>query len=280
MKRFYCGVLALVLTVSLVPAVHGWQRLGPATVTAADLSLEEMEKFLLTAEIVKEKKSDKGVTDTVIVTLSDGRITHDAQIQTVDIHQTVFNAGKASEINFRDTYRYNIGGYRLSRLLGMTNVPMSVKRRVKGKDAAMTWWLDDYMFDESERLKQRPTQGPNPERTSKQYYSRLVFDELIQNKDRNQGNLLWTKDWTLWLIDHTRAFRLGKELMKPEQLARVDRRLLDAMRALTIEQLNASMADVMLKDELTAIITRRDLIVKHFDERIKKIGEPSVLFTM
>ena len=60
-------------------------------------------------------------------------------------------------------------------------------------------------------------QGPNTERTSKQNYRRLVFDELIRNKDRNQGNLLWTRNWTLWLIDHTRAFRLGKDLMKPEQ---------------------------------------------------------------
>ena len=33
-----------------------------------------------------------------------------------------------------------------------------------------------------------------------------VFDELIQNRDRNQGNILWTSDWKMWLIDHTRAF--------------------------------------------------------------------------
>ena len=36
-----------------------------------------------------------------------------------------------------------------------------------------------------------------------------IWDELIQNRDRNQGNILWTHDWTLWLIDHTRAFRLN-----------------------------------------------------------------------
>ena len=40
----------------------------------------------------------------------------------------MFEAGRASETNFKDTYRYNIGGYRLARLLGMNNVPMSVKR--------------------------------------------------------------------------------------------------------------------------------------------------------
>ena len=104
--------------------------------------------FLRTAKVIKKKRSKKGVTDTIRATLSDGRITHDAQIQTVDIERPVFEAGKASETNFKDTYRYNIGGYRLARLLGMNNVPMSVKRRVDGKDAAVTWWIDDVQFDE------------------------------------------------------------------------------------------------------------------------------------
>ena len=77
----------------------------------------------------RRASAKKGVTDTIRATLSDGRITHDAQIQTVDIERALFTAGKASETNFKDTYRFNIGGYRLARLLGMTNVPMSVKRR-------------------------------------------------------------------------------------------------------------------------------------------------------
>ena len=38
-----------------------------------------------------------------------------------------------------------------------------------------------------------------------------IFDELIQNRDRNTGNLLWTTDWKMWMIDHTRAFRLGDD---------------------------------------------------------------------
>jgi hypothetical protein len=280
MHRITRALFAVVLVAGMAPALQGRQRLGPANVTAADLSLEEMETFLLTAAIIKEQRSDKGVTDTVIVTLSDGRITHDAQVQTVDIQRNVFNAGRASEVNFKDTYRFNIGGYRLARMLGMANVPMSVKRRVKGKDAAVTWWIDDYMFDEGGRLKHTPMQGPTPERTSKQYATLLVFDELIQNKDRNPGNLLWTKDWTLWMIDHTRAFRTGKELMRPGELLRCDRRVLETMRALTIEGLTKAMGDVMFKDELNAVIARRDLLVKHFEERIKGVGEPAVLFTM
>ena len=187
----------------------------------------------------KKASTDKGVTDTIRATLSDGTFTHDAQIQTVDIEKTVFEAGKASETNFKDTYRFNIGGYRLARLLGMNNVPMSVKRRVDSKDAAVTWWIDDVQFDEQGRLKQKPRQGPDPERTAKQIASRLRLRRADPEPDRNQGNLLWTKDWTLWLIDHTRAFRLGKDLMKPDQLIALrSRRCSTALRGLTFEAMD------------------------------------------
>jgi hypothetical protein len=32
-----------------------------------------------------------------------------------------------------------------------------------------------------------------------------MFDQLIANIDRNQGNLLYDRDWHLVLIDHSRA---------------------------------------------------------------------------
>jgi hypothetical protein len=253
-----------------------------ATTTEAPLVLshDEMEQFLLKAEVVARKGVSKGVTDTIRATLSDGRIKHEAQIQTVDIQKSVFEAGKATELNFKDTYRFNIGAYRLARLLGLNNVPMSVKRRYNGKDGAMTWWIDDVQFDEGGRLKEKNILGPKPEQTSKHVHVMRVFDELIQNRDRNQGNMLWTKDWTLWMIDHTRAFRLSKDLMKPDQLTRCERSLLDGMRKLTLEMLTTAMGDVMFKDELQAVIDRRDKLVKLFDERIATRGEPAVLFTM
>jgi hypothetical protein len=276
MDRIGRALVVVVVLAGITPALHGWQ---PAPVTTA-LSVEEMDRFLRTASITKKANAKKGVTNTIRATLSDGRVTHDAQIQTVNIEQMVFSAGRASEVGFKDTYRFNIGGYQLARLLGMNNVPMSVLRRVDTKDAAVTWWIDDVAFDEEGRLKRADKQGPDPERTAKQNATRLVFDELIQNRDRNQGNLIWTKDWTLWLIDHTRAFRLGKELMKPDQLTRCDRALLEAMRRLTLEDMTKAMGDVMRKEEMAAVLFRRDLLVKHFEDRIARLGERLVLFTM
>jgi hypothetical protein len=106
-----------------------------------------------------------------------------------------------------------------------------------------------------------------------------VFDELIQNRDRNQGNTIYTTDWTTWMIDHTRGFRLNKNLGKPDELIRVERTLYDNLKKLTAASLTAAVGKQLRKSEVEAVIARRDLIIKHFDARIAKVGERAVLYT-
>ena len=200
-------VAVLVLWLGVPESAHA-QDPAPA------LSAAEMEAFLLDAELTDVRDAGAGVTGSQRATASDGRLTHDVHIQSVDISRSRFVArGARVELNFRDSYLYNVAAYRLAVLLGIDNVPMSVLRRVDGRPAAVTWWVDDVAMTEAERIEQR-TLGPDPARTSRQFYIQYVFDELIQNRDRNQGNMLWTTDWKMWLIDHTRAFRQDVELTK------------------------------------------------------------------
>ena len=269
--------LLLIALFVLGPGLHAQQVATPVVA----LTPEQMEAFLLKAPIIREKGTKKGVTNTIQATLSDGVITHDAQIQTVNEEKHLFQAGRATEINFRDSYRYNIAGYRLAQLVGLKNVPMSVKRMVKGKDAAVTWWIDDVQFDEQGRLKLKSgASGPDPQRTSKQTQVMRVWDELIQNRDRNQGNIVWTTDWTMWLIDHTRAFRMNDKLLKPEQLTRVERSFYEGMKALTVESVTKAMDGILTREEIAPILKRRDAIVAHFEKRIAERGEAAVLFDM
>jgi hypothetical protein len=157
---------------------------------------------------------------------------------------------------------------------------MSVPRRYKGKDAAVTWWIDDVMFDEGGRQKQQDKLGPDEERTQKQIHIMRVWDELIQNKDRNAGNILWTKDWTLWLIDHTRAFRSGESLLKPNDLVRVERTLFEKMKQLTEPALSETMKGILTRLEIRSMLKRRDAIVAHFEKLIAARSEAAVFFTL
>lgn len=275
--RLRSRVLGAILLVGLAPTLFAQGAPAPAPTPA--LSPEAMEAFLLKARVSNMRDAGSGVTNSRRATLSDGQLTHDAHIQTVDVAQQVFEAGRNTELNFKDTYRYNIAGYRVAKLIGLTTVPMSVERAIEGKIAAVTWWVDDVQMDEKERMKTK-SQGPDPVRTSKQIQIMRVWDELIQNRDRNQGNILWTHDWTLWLIDHTRAFRLNTNLLKPEQLSRCDRGFLERLRAVTPESLAQAVGNSLTKQEQEALLARRDKIIKHYDERIARLGEPVVLFTL
>jgi hypothetical protein len=275
--RHRSRVLGAIFLVGLAPTLLAQGVAAPPPTVA--LSPEAMEVFLLKARVVNTRDAGSGVTNSRRATLTDGQLTHDAHIQTVDIAQAVFEAGRNTEVNFKDTYRYNIAGYRLAKLIGLTNVPMSVERTLEGKVAAVTWWVDDVQMDEKERMKTK-TLGPDPVRTNKQIQIMRIWDELIQNRDRNQGNILWTHDWTMWLIDHTRAFRLNNDLLKPEQLSRCDRSLLERLRALTPEALAEAVGNSLTKQEQQALLARRDKIIRHYDDRIARLGEPVVLFTL
>jgi hypothetical protein len=264
-----------VVVASLSLAASSLAGQGKATVPS--LTPAEMETFLLKARITDKRDAGAGVTGSLRVTLSDGKITHDAHVQSVDISKPVFEAGQHTELNFKDTYRFNIAAYRLARLLEINTVPMSVERSVNGKSAAVTWWVDDVQMDEKGRLAKQ-TMGPNPLRTSNQIQLMHIWDELIQNRDRNMGNILWTNDWTMWLIDHTRAFRLSKDLLKPQDLTRCDRGLLTRLKALTNESIDKAVGDSLLKGEREAVLERRDRIVKIIEDRVARLGEAVVLF--
>jgi hypothetical protein len=270
-------LIAVVLLIA-APWPSPAQTLAPAP-PAATLGPAEMEKFLLDGRIIKKKESSKGVTDAYRVTLSDGVLTHDAQVQNVDIAKSYFDVGpKKSEVNFKDSYRYNVAAYRLAVALGLDNVPMSVERVVDGKPAAMTWWLDG-VKDDGDRRKNKE-HNANPLRAADYYSVMFVFDELIQNRDRNQGNILWSSDSKMWLIDHTRAFRLGRDLQTPGNLTRIDRSMFEKMRGLDKQAFTDSIGKTLSKDEIEALFIRRDKLVQLFDQKISVLGEDKVLYTI
>lgn len=242
----------------------------------AGLTLQQVEQFLLNAKVVRLKNISVGVTDSRRATLDDGKLQHDAHVQTVDISKTSFQTDKGTEFNFRDSYKFNIAAYELDKLLDLNMVPPSVERRVGGSMAAVTWWIDDALM-ELNRVKKK-IQPPDPTRFNQQNSMRKVFEELVYNTDENQGNILYSKDWKTWLIDHTRAFRTMKTLQNPKNLGNCDRHLLAKMRELNKEALQQKLGPYVTKTQIEGLLARRDIIVKFFDDQVAQKGEAAVLF--
>jgi hypothetical protein len=84
----------------------------------------------------------------------------------------------------------------------------------------------------------------------------------------------------MWMIDHTRAFRLGRDLQNPGTLTRVDRALFEKLRALDKQAFTNSIGKTLTKDEIESLFIRRDKIVQLFDQKITVLGEDKVLYTI
>lgn len=241
------------------------------------LSKDQMREFLLTAEVVAAAPIGRGVTHPWRLTLSNGTLTHDAAFQAVDQRAAARQVGRRLERNFVDAYRYNIAAYRLAELLGLDDMmPVTVERPWDGKTGAISWWIDASLNEET-RLKER--RWPADMRAWSEQMSRmLLFAELVHDTDRNQGNILYTADWKLWMIDFSRAFRLREDLQRPADLTTCDRRLFERLPQLTKESIRRHTRPYLTDDEIDALLTRRDRLVKHFRTLIAEKSEERVLY--
>ena len=267
--------ITFALLILLLPAARAQERgAAPSSlVTAGD-----KEAFLLNAGIVEEADASAGPTKFQRVTLGDGKRTHDAAIET----------STSRDASQRD-YRFNVAAYELDKLLALNFVAPSVERAVKGQPAAFTWWVDDVLMNEQGRRGQK-IEPPDPDSWKKQMQAVRVFDELIANAYRNVSpafymanmwdNLLITKAWRIWLVDHTRAFGTGRKLENPETLTQCDRTLLAGLRKLTGEVTKQKLEKYLSPEQLDALETRRQLLVKHFADRIALQGEGAVLYDL
>ena len=127
-----------------------------ATAQETKLTRLQMEEFLHSAKIVSTKRTAVGITGSLRAKMTDGTITHDAHIQSIDEAKQSMQTALGTELNFKDSWKYNIAAYRLDKLLDLNMIPVSIERKIPGiGTAAVTWWVDDVLMDEVTRHKKK-----------------------------------------------------------------------------------------------------------------------------
>ena len=112
------------------------------------------------------------------------------------------------------------------------------------------------MFDEQTRLEQR--RWPQDlESWGTQIARMSLFAELVHDTDRHGGNVLYTSDWKLFMIDFTRAFSVTGEMLWPYRLVRVDRQVFARLGVLTATEMGDATRPHLGEDEVEAVIQRR-----------------------
>ena len=269
-RLFRCHFLCVVGVAFLLCANHALAQ-APAWQSA------QMREFLRSAEVSAAEQTSKGVTQPWRLTLTDETLTHDAAFQSVDQHKAVKRLGRKWEANFVDSYRYNIAAYQLAELVGLADmIPVTVERKWEGRVGALSWWVDDVMFDEATRIERR--QRPDDVAAwSRQLARMLVFQELVHDTDRNKTNMLYTSDWKLYMIDFTRAFRTWDRLQRPKDLVSIDRQLFERLGTLTEAAVKQATRPYLTDGEVSGVLKRRDRLVDHFQGLIDASGESRVL---
>ncbi len=259
-----------------VPAA-GRVWMGPEGQPLPFHSDEEIMEFLRSAKVISMKDIGTGITNPQKVLLEKDGIRMHAVFHAINEDKTYATmAGGSTEMFFRDSYIFQAAAYELSRLLDMHNVPPTVLRTLRGNDGSLQAWVEGTMnYTKSRKEKLEP---PDRARWSQQIHMMRFFDALIYNTDRNTGNMLLDRNWNLWLIDHTRAFRRQVTLRSPALLIQCDRKLYERVKNLDEGSVRQALKPLLRGYEIDALLERRKKLIEHFENLIREKGENRVLF--
>ena len=242
-------------------------------------SEREILDFLREADVARTEELKTGTTRPLKVLLDKGGNRMNAIFRDVDEFQQVARlADGRTEHNFRDSYRFEVAAYELSKLLGLDNVPPVVLRDVRGRQGSLQAWVENSMRRLDQLRAKIP--APDPAHWNRQLQTLYIFDQLIYNTDRNQGNILIDSDWKVWMIDHTRAFRQHSRLQDESSVAACERGLWEKLQALDEKTVRERLGKFLSEGAIKAIFARRDELVERIRRLILERGEENVLYVL
>lgn len=259
-----------VLGVCLILPVLAQQPAAPNAPANAKIWIgraAEIENYLRTAQVVKLVDLQSGVTHSRKATLAPGG--------PVDAFAwKVIPPGQHE--GFWDSYYSEIAAYELDKLLQLDMIPPTVEREYKGERGAAVMWASPTKSFKDFGGTGAPDAPPQyADAFARQIVKAKMFDNLINNEDPNLGNWLVDPSWNLILIDHTRAFVSGKNMI--HEMNHIDPDLWARMQALTETSLQAAIGKWVLRGEARTIIERRNKMQQIVDALVKARG-PAFVF--
>ena len=251
---------------------------GPDGSTLPFRTSREVEAFLRESTLVSvSKKKLSGATAPRKVLVKSGKVRANAVFRS--FHREEENArwesGRFTEL-LRDTYLSELAAYQLSLLLGLDTVPPTVPWELKGESGALQLWI------EGARAGWHPSEAEEPSdpaRWAMESDKMLVFDVLVGNRDRHEGNVLIDSAGKVWWIDHTRAF--GRETDLPaDRVQRCERRIWEGLVALDPAVTAERLAPYMSPREVDALLERRKRLMALIEKMIAERGESAVLYAI
>ena len=240
-------------------------------------TLDEIAAFLSTADLVDYGQVSEGINAVRKVLLERDGVRMHAVFRDVKVFKRRIVIEGVTKLNFRDDAIFECAAYELALMLDFRYVPPAVPRQLKGINGTLQVWIEDSKMAKDVGDERRKA---DPWLWNMQRQVMAVFDNLIYNDDRNQGNILYSPpDGKLILIDHTRAFRASPELRAPQHVRYCERRLFERLKALRPEAVRERLRPYLSTTLIESLLKRRDKLVAHIEELIAEHGEKQVLFS-
>ena len=243
---------------------------------------EEIEEFLSTAEIETMARIPVGVTSPKKAILAGQGVRAHAVFKYADVtkknHHEKIGGKNRLYILWRDWYGYDIAAYKLDRLMGLNRTAPVVLRRYKRRDGAYGIWLEGTVTEHYRREN-----GYEPEdlaRWNQQQQLLRVFNNLVANRDPNQGNSLIGNNWRLWHIDCSRCFGTNADLLTPQGITNCERGIWQAIQKLNADSLKETLGEYLNSSEIKALLKRRDKLVDHIQGLVDEWGEEIVFYDL
>lgn len=238
---------------------------------------DEILEFLRTADVVDVKKISIGINGIYKVQLEKDGVRLWAGFRNVNVTRPpAQHSGRVVNKYFRDAAVFEVAAYRLSRMLGLNAVPPTVQRRLFDSKGTLQLWIENALMEKARRERNI---GPgSATRRIFQLQNMKVFDALIENEDRNLGNMLWDGQWRLWMIDHTRSFRTSSAPPTLPMVQACDRHVFARLKALDREAVEEQMDGLLSGWQLKALFKRRAALVDHLEALVQARGESRVLY--
>ena len=254
--------------------------LGPDGTPLPFRTTEEVADFLRQARVVEvSSKRLKGITRPRKVLVENGGIRANAVFRSInkEYHNSPGDAGRSNKF-LRDSYRNEVAAYELSLLLGLDTVPPAVLRRLGREQGSLQLWIEN--GEPGYNPLKEARQPPNLQRWLMERAKMRAFDALIENVDRNVGNMLIDSAGKVWWIDHTRSFGRDHDLAEAALITRCERRLFERLKASDPKLIAERMKTHMTQREIEALLKRRLKLIALIETHIAAHGETAVLFSL
>jgi hypothetical protein len=261
------------------PGTQGSRFLGPDGEMLPFPDDAEALEFLRTARVIRSRRAEGGISGARKVLLEWDGVRAHAVFRTVAITRFVCEVAEGRlQSHFRDHHANEVAAYRLARALGLDMVPPTVARRIGGREGSLQLWIEG--AEPETVFRERDLPPVERLKHGMQVDQMNVFDNLINNVDRNNGNFLTVASGAVWWVDHTRSFSRVPSLPEESRIGRIDRDFWLRLREMPDEGIVEALSPHLQEPEIEGVLKRRRLLVALLESRLEEEGLAGVLFSL